>query len=84
MDATKAQEYKDGDKVILNYKQITSRKDWKRKLPNYKNWVEENKDKIFTIQNTKKYTEFVTLKEDTSEEKWMFWVGDLVKVEEEK
>lgn len=84
MDESKSQEFKDGDKVTLNYKQITSRKDWKRKLPNYKNWVNENKDKVFTVQKEKKYTEFVTLLEDNSEEKWMFWVGDLIKVEEEK
>lgn len=83
MDATKAKEFKDGDKVTLNYKQITSRKDWKRKLPNYKNWVNENKDRVFTISKGEKYNEFVTFKEDTSEEKWLFWVGDLVKVKEE-
>ena len=83
MDAVNVAMYNDGDKVKINYQQITGRKDWKRKLSNYKQFVKDNKDKIFTIVKDSKYNAFVTLQEDTTDPKWMFWVGDLIKTEED-
>ena len=71
----------DGDQVKLNVKKIQKHPDYKRLNPRYKQFVEENADKIFTasvgdengsIPNT------VGLKE--SEDTWLCWVGDIIKV----
>lgn len=83
MDAVNEVCLKDGDKVTLNYNQITSRKDWKRKLSNYKSFVNENKNKIFTLQMINEYKNIVELKEDISKPRWRFWIGDLIKVKED-
>lgn len=81
MDSMNIIKYNDGDKVKLNHKQITSRKDWKRKNPNYKSFVKDNKDKTFTLIKSEKFNEFVTFQEDNTDPKWLFWIGDLIKEE---
>lgn len=69
-----------GSKVKLKYDQITSRKDWATLNQKYKDFVEENKDKEFTVQIDEKIHNMfrlVSLEEDTTEPKLLFWVGDL-------
>ena len=44
-----------------------------------------NKDTVFTVEYDEKYKNkpsLVCLKEDTTDPKWLFWVGDLIEVKE--
>jgi hypothetical protein len=70
-----------GSKVRLKYDQITSREDWATLNQKYKNFVEANKDNEFTVQIDEKIHnmyKLVSLAEDTTEPKFLFWVGDLI------
>ena len=71
----------DGDRVRLNVKKIKEHPDYQKLNPRYKQFVESSDGKVFTacvesgsgvIPNT------VGLKE--SDDNWLFWVGDLIKV----
>ena len=73
----------DGDKVKLNMKAIQSHPDYNRLSDKYKSFVTENVDTIFTVQfdpRSGNLNAIVSLKEDST--RWLFWVGDLTKVNE--
>lgn len=77
-----------GDKVKLNYKKIIQNPDYDSMLTEYKEWVENNKNKTFTVQQDKlkanphRFSAIVSLKEDITEPKWLFSVEDLIKMED--
>lgn len=65
----------EGTKVKLNYDSITNDPNYERKVQGYKDFVEDNKDKIFTVEYDEKYRNkplLVMLKEDASELKWLW------------
>ena len=65
----------EGTKVKLNYESITSEPDYKKKVTRYKEFVENNKDTIFTVQYDEKYKNkpiLVSLAEDDNEVKWLW------------
>lgn len=68
----------DGKKVKINVDKILERKNSERFI----NFLNSSKDKIFTaiLDVDNHYTMMYTLKEDTSEIKWLFWVEDLILV----
>ena len=66
-----------GDKVYINVKRIKGYKDYNKRQEKYKEWLEENKDKIFTA---KLYDEQKTIYELEEDKTWHFWGGDLIKV----
>jgi hypothetical protein len=71
----------EGTKVKLNTNQMKSHPDYKNLVPKYRDWVEDNQDKIFTViydENKKNKPVLVCLKEDTTNPKWLFWTGDLI------
>lgn len=74
----------EGTKVKLNYKEITSHPDWSRMNPNYIDFIEDNKDTIFTVEYDKLRKDaankdvFVCLKEDETNPKWKFYTSDLI------
>jgi len=74
-----------GSKVKFKYEQIINGVDYKRLSQKYKDFVEKNKDKEFTvlIENTKIHNKYklVSLVEDKTDPKWLFWVGDLIRVD---
>ena len=76
---------KEGDKVRLNVKSIQEHPDYQKMNPKYKQWIDSNKDKEFTVKYDPKYIDnptLVCLEEDDTDPKWLFYVGDLEKVEE--
>lgn len=76
-----------GDKCKLNIERITNRKEWVRMNPKYKDFVLNNADTTFTVQQDKfkpkedGFIAIVSLEEDTTEPKWLWNVDDLIKVE---
>lgn len=77
----KAQHIPDGEKVKLDYEQITTHPDYVRKVDEYKQWVEENQDTEFSVLNNKTYKgQLVELLKDQTVEKWIMYTGDLIKV----
>lgn len=75
----------EGINVKLDIDNIKSHPDYEKLTEKYRNWVEENKDKTFTVEydyNKKSNPITVCLKEDESDPKWLFWVGDLKVVED--
>lgn len=73
------QEFFEGEKVRLNTKSIRGRKDFERMSSRYKEFVENADDRIFTV-----HIERETLVSLTEEPTWLFWIGDLIKVTENK
>ena len=75
----------EGDKVKLNAEKIRRRPDWDEMQTAYKEFVEENAGAVFTVEYAERYEDkpnMVALKEDTSEQKWLFWDGDLLVYDE--
>lgn len=69
---------KDGDKVKLNIKSIKSHPDYFLLSDEYKNFIDNNKDTIFTVNSEKnRLKSIVGLREEPY---WLFWVGDLKKI----
>lgn len=63
---------KDGDRVKINYNRLTKLPDYPNMQNEYKQFIEENKDVIFTIKTYEKYAPdhaIVTFNEDNS---WNF------------
>lgn len=77
----------EGAKVKLNYDSIVNDPNYPRKVQGYKDFVENNKDKVFTVEYDEKYKNkplLVMLKEDTNEVKWLWHSKyDLITVEDD-
>lgn len=62
----------EGEKVTLDYNRIISYPDWKRMREDYRNWVTEHKNDVFTVEfdplkkerQTVDYNSFVQFVED--------------------
>lgn len=66
----------EGTKVKLNYESIINEPDYPKKKDRYKEFVENNKDKVFTVVYDEKYKNnpvLVSLEEDTNEVKWLWY-----------
>lgn len=78
----------EGAKVMLNYESITSEPDYKNKVEGYREFVENNKDKVFTVQYDEKYRNkpvLVSLAEDTNKIKWLWHCeSDLIVIDEDE
>ena len=75
----------EGSKVKLNIERITKRKDYSRMRETYKDFVENHKDTVFTVEYDPKHTYepvWVCLAEDTTPIKWLFYIGDLLLLDE--
>lgn len=71
-------QFNEGDRVKLDVEEITSRKDYERLNPKYREFVESNRDTVFTA-----HLERDTLISFVEQPEWLFWSGILIKVEEE-
>ncbi len=73
----------EGTKVKLNIDKIKSHPDYYKLTGKYKNWVNDNKDIVFTVKYEESYGDnpnIVALLEDKTG--WNFYVGDLIVVKE--
>lgn len=73
---------KEGEKVKLDVKKITSRDDWQKLTERYRTFVMENANTVFTVKYEEKYggtPSLVTFDEDNT---WLFWVGDLIVIKD--
>ena len=69
-----------GAQVKLNLSAIQKDPNYQRKSDKWKEWIEQHKEEIFTVEYDPKFEEqpkVVTLKEDTSNPKWLWFIGDL-------
>lgn len=72
--------FQEGDEVQLDMKVITRDPNWPHKTESYRQFCQENANRIFTVEYDKRHREkpmLVCLAEDTTEPKWLFFVGDL-------
>lgn len=70
----------EGTKVQFNIKKMKEHPDWDRLEPRYREFVEQNKDTVFTVEYDEQYPKeplWVCLTEDTNPIKWLFYIGDL-------
>lgn len=72
---TEAQQFEEGDKLMLNVPVIKARKNYPIMNASYKEFVESSEGTIFTAH--KENDNLISLVE---EPKWLFWSGDLIKV----
>lgn len=75
---------KAGDKVTIDVEAIMTRKNYHELKQDYRDFVESSAGKVFTVVKEEKYAHkpIVSLEEDTSQVKWLFWEGELIKNEE--
>mgnify|MGYP003312847996 CR=1 FL=1 len=77
----------EGSKVKLNYDSIINDPNYPNKVQAYKDFIENNKDTVFTVEYDEKYKNkplLVMLKEDTNEVKWLWHTKyDLIVVEDD-
>ncbi len=73
---------RDGDSVVLNVQQIMGRKDYPHMQDEYRKFVEENRNMVFVARPHHARSDgFSAIIELDGVEKWMFWYGDLLRVE---
>lgn len=72
------QDIAEGEKVKLDIEKIKGRKNYERMSDKYKEFVMANPDTIFTA-----HVERPSLISLVEEPKWLFWCGDLIKLEQE-
>lgn len=74
----------EGDKVKINLSRIRKNKDYKKFSNKYINFLNENKDKIFTVERPagrlNSWENIWSLVEDISDPKWCFHESDLIRV----
>lgn len=76
----------EGKKVTLDYERLITYPDYPIMREDYKAWIEAHKDEVFTVEYDPRRVEmkaedvntFVQLAEDTTDPKWLWWVGDLI------
>ena len=74
---TEAKHFDEDDKLILDVTAIKNRKNYSVMNSKYKEFVESSEGKIFTAHKEKE--NLISFKE---EPQWLFWSGDLIKVDE--
>jgi len=75
----------EGDKVKLNIDKILAYPDWESRQEQYRDFVMDNVDTVFTVQYDEKYQSkpaVVKLLEDKSEQQWLFSDVDLLVLDE--
>jgi hypothetical protein len=75
----------EGTKVKINLVNMQNHPDYSRLTEKYRNWVEGHADDLFTVKYDPKHLDnpvLVSLAEDKTYPKWLFWVGDLIEVKE--
>lgn len=76
----KPQTLPEGCKVKLDIEVLKGGIDYDRKTEKWKQWIADHQDDTFTVEYDPKFGEqpkVVTLKEDTSDPKWLWFIGDL-------
>lgn len=74
-----------GDKVMLNVKRIMEDPDFEKYKPEYKAFIRDHANEVFTLtKEAKQQGPFglVSFEEDDSPQKWLFYIGHLKKVKE--
>jgi sRNA-binding carbon storage regulator CsrA len=67
---------KNGDKVKLNVEAIKNRPNYIHMNENYKKFVDENENSVFTVKlEYETNNRVVSFEEESS---WLFWCGDLI------
>lgn len=72
---------REGTKVRLNYSKIVSAKDYKKLVPEYRKFIEESKEKIFTVLYDERRADHPNLVHLEECPKWLLFTGDLEVVE---
>lgn len=75
-----------GTKVQLNYDHIINSPGYTNRQQAYKDFVETNRDRIFTAAYDDKHQsgKIVCFNEDKSDQKWLWYASDLIVVNPEK
>lgn len=71
------QKFQEDTKFKLDIEKIKARKNYERMNENYKQFLADNVDTVFTAHVDRGH--LISAKE---EPRWLFWSGDLIKVEE--
>lgn len=75
----------DGELVKINVDQIMGREEWNKLNPDYRDFVQQNRDTVFTAKIRRRsaggYPVIIDL---DGFEMWSFWIGDLIRLKKEK
>ena len=77
-------DFAEGDKVMIDLESIKRDADYPRFTDKYKEWIHAHADDVFTVVFDERHRDLpvvVSLQEDTSDPKWLFWTGNLKAVE---
>ena len=68
-----------GDRVKLDVDRMTARKEWKSLNPDYRQFVLDNRDAVFTVKIRRRGRDGTPVIIDFAEnDAWSFWAGDLI------
>ena len=73
-----------GDKVRLNYEKLTSDPNYDKMNEEWKDWIEKHKNVVLSVKFDEQHAVnklFCGFDEDDSGKNWLFFVGDLTKIE---
>lgn len=76
----------EGTRVKFNIQKMKLHPEWKTLAQEYREFVEQNVNKVFTVEYDEQYPYeplWICLAEDPNPIKWLFYIGDLQVVEEE-
>lgn len=84
------QTIREGTMVKLNFQKLSSHPDWNRLTEDFRKFVKDNVDQVFTVRYDRgvipsEHPLYVTLAEDPRPDcaKWLFHVEDLIPIETE-
>ncbi len=79
----KPQTLPEGCKVKLDIEVLKGGIDYDRKTEKWKQWIENHQDDTFTVEYESRFgnePSTVVLKEDDTDPKWLWWVGELIAI----
>lgn len=84
LQALSSEALPEGAKVRLDYDAIVNQPSYHKRQQTYRDFVEENKNKEFTVEYDGKHTsgKLVCLAEDMSEQKWLWHSADLIRLDD--
>lgn len=76
---TDRQDFKDGDRVMMNVDAIKARPNYGKMNQRYRDFVENNAETVFTVEIEHENGSLIRFKEEPT---WLFWGGDLLSIKD--
>ena len=72
-----------GDKVMIDVEKVMQEPDWTHYKPEYKDFVKAHANEVYTLRKEARQQgpfAFISFEEDTTDPRWLFYLGHVKKV----